>query len=295
MSKKFTTPKMTFGDTLRFTPYSFAKLIYMRDKGPTEVAGYGVTGTEDPLLVTDFILIKQKCTGASFDFDSEDMADYAERMMDIGMPPWTCQNILLHSHPGNCPQPSGTDEENFRKAFSHPYWAIMFIIARGGEIYCRLKINVGPGVVKELKIAVDWNVPFNGSNIEAWNNEYKDKVQIEKFCMTGKEGGITRSCLVQDDKPDDDPLWWNKKYEQLARQQDELNRVEELDFDCHWDDNGYAAFFEYNDALWYFYDPIEKRWFSEDAFGENRNDIVAINKPIQKWSNMVVAWAEENL
>ena len=77
MNKEFITPKMTFSDKLRFSPYAYAKLLWMRDRGNTEVAGYGVTATEDPLFVTDFILVKQECTAASFDFDSEDIVDYA--------------------------------------------------------------------------------------------------------------------------------------------------------------------------------------------------------------------------
>lgn len=181
-------PKTTFGEKLRFTPYAWAKIMWMRNHGKTEVAGYGITATEDPLLVTDFVSTKQKCTVASFDLDPYDIIEHTERMMDQGIPPWACTNLLIHTHPGNCAKPSGTDEENFAKAFAHPNWAIMFIVAKEGDTYCRLKINVGPGVVKLLGVEIDWNIPFPASDHEGWDAEYDEKVHAKKFRMTGKEG-----------------------------------------------------------------------------------------------------------
>src|SRR5690606_7553178 len=38
---------------LRFSPYAMAKLIYLRDQGPTEVGGFGITEAADPKFVTD--------------------------------------------------------------------------------------------------------------------------------------------------------------------------------------------------------------------------------------------------
>ena len=214
--------------------------------------------------------------------------------MDTGIQPWACQNVLIHSHPGNCPQPSGTDEENFKQAFSHPHWAIMFIIAKGGNIYCRLKINIGPGVVKDLKVEIDWSVPFYGSDFEAWDKEYKDKVRVKKFRMTGKEGGITRSCLTNDHK--DNPLWWNDKHEQCTLQQNELAmEFDEIDLGCYWDNSGCVVFFEEKQNSLYFYDPVERRWFTEDIFGETNGDTIEIKTPKESWATQVVAWAHEKI
>ena len=37
--------------SLRLTPYAWAKLIYLRDLGETEVGGFGITAADDLLLV----------------------------------------------------------------------------------------------------------------------------------------------------------------------------------------------------------------------------------------------------
>ena len=41
--------------------------------------------------------------------------------------------------------PSGTDEETFARCFGSSDWALMFILARGGETYVRLALHAGPG------------------------------------------------------------------------------------------------------------------------------------------------------
>ena len=38
---------------LRFTPYAWAKLLYLRDRGDSEVGGFGITSRDDLLLVKD--------------------------------------------------------------------------------------------------------------------------------------------------------------------------------------------------------------------------------------------------
>ena len=50
---------------LRFSPTAWAKLLFFRDRGETEISGFGVTEPDDLLYVTDFITIKQEATIAS--------------------------------------------------------------------------------------------------------------------------------------------------------------------------------------------------------------------------------------
>lgn len=298
---EFMKPKMTFEDHLKFTPYAWAKLIWMRDRGDTEVAGYGITATEDPLLVTDFVLVKQECTGASFEFDDDDAVEFMERMTDAGLPPWAYANILIHTHPGDSPSPSGTDEKNFVKAFSHPNWAIMFIIAQGGETYCRLKINVGPGAIKTIGVAIDWTVPFGGTDATAWETEYKAKVAKRKFRVTGKEYTAFRDTdyfpTNKHENPND-PLWWSSEYDEWTTQQEELDRQiateseegYQLDkIDCYWDVNDNLFCWDDEDELWYSYDPIQRQWYVKDL---NRNDeLVQIMPPNKHWVEQVVLLA----
>ena len=304
MSSEIVHPEMTFGDKLRFTPYAWAKMLYMRDRGDTEVAGYGITGTKDPLLVTDFRLIKSDCTSVSFDMDPDDGAEFMETMLDAGLMPWQYSNILIHTHPGNSPNPSGTDEKNFVKAFSHPNWAIMFIIAEDGAAYCRLKVNVGPGVVKDIKVAVDWKQPFGGTDTQAWETEYKAKVVEHKFCMTGREGAASHgadSFPVNGYEDPNDPLWWCEEHERWSTQQAEFDRqiaaadegchpVDEID--CHWDANGDVAYWDDEDGVWFYYDPIKEKWYSENPdWNGDDDEFIEVTPPNEHWVTQVALWA----
>ena len=51
--------------TLRFTPYAWAKLLFLRDHGPTEVGGFAITHADDLCFVEDICIIwyHRNCTG----------------------------------------------------------------------------------------------------------------------------------------------------------------------------------------------------------------------------------------
>jgi proteasome lid subunit RPN8/RPN11 len=292
---EFQKPKMTYDDTLRFTPYAWAKLLYMQKAGKTEVAGYCVTGTNDPFLVTDFRLVKQDCTCVTFDFDEDDMAEYQELMLDTGLAVWQSSRILGHTHPGSCPNPSEPDEKNFRKVFTRPDWAIMLIVAKDGSIYCRLKINVGPGVEKLMKVQVDFGSTFQASDHAAWQKEYKEKVTENNFVMTGREGLVGSTNVhsrqhIQIASEEDIDFWneyieeQDKKGSQLEEELDEIDC--QPDFDCQWDYDGNVCYLNMDNNMWYFYDPIKEKWYIE-----NDHRLGEIKPPTAPWAAEVVEWA----
>jgi hypothetical protein len=82
----------------------------------------------------------------------------------------------MHTHPGDSPQTSLTDEETFARVFGRTDWAVMFILARGGQFYARLRYNVGPGVEVELPVEVDYSRPFAETEWELWQEEYPANV-----------------------------------------------------------------------------------------------------------------------
>lgn len=178
--EKFMSPQKS-APVLKFTPYAWAKLRYMRDKGESEVGGFGITPTEDPMLITDIKMVPQKCTMATVDIEGRDISDFVNNMMDIGLAPWQCSNIWIHTHPGNSAKPSGIDENNFDKSFSHPHWAIFYILAKDGEEYCRIRFNVGPGLEFEINAVIDYDHEFPASDPKAWDKEYCDNIVIEKM------------------------------------------------------------------------------------------------------------------
>jgi hypothetical protein len=48
----------------------------------------------------------------------------------------------------------------------------MFILARGGETYARLRFNLGPGGDVLLPVEVDYGCEFSGSARDSWHEEY---------------------------------------------------------------------------------------------------------------------------
>src|SRR5665213_1188585 len=131
--------------TLRFTPPAWAKLLYLRDRGPPEIGAFAITVPGDPLFVQDIRLMRQVCCPVTVQFDDAAVADFFDEQVDQGRRPEEFSRIWLHTHPCDSAQPSLTDEETFARCFGCTDWALMFILARGGETYARLRFNVGPG------------------------------------------------------------------------------------------------------------------------------------------------------
>ena len=166
---------------LRFSPTAWAKLIYFRDNSESEVGGFGITAEDDLLYVQDFITVKQKVTFASVKFDDEAVANYFEDQVDLGRQPQHFARIWLHTHPGDCPRPSMTDEETFQRVFGGCDFGIMCIIAQGNQSYARISFNVGPGGQVLIPVQVDYSEPFEGSDYKRWDYEFTENVHEEVF------------------------------------------------------------------------------------------------------------------
>jgi proteasome lid subunit RPN8/RPN11 len=214
---------------LKFTPYAWAKLIYMRDRGPTEVAGYGISSIKEPLLVTDFVLVKQESSAATFSFDDKGLADYFDDMIDENLQPAEFMRIWIHTHPGNSASPSGTDETTFAEKFNDSDWAIMFILARGGDNTTALKYKT-PECRVTLKSEVDFHEGFGESREEEWEKEYMDCVEEEVY-RTKKSKSKKFKATNKNNKTDiaskhyryiDDDYEWAKSWEE---EQEDIEKI----------------------------------------------------------------------
>ncbi len=170
---------------MRFSPTAWAKLLFARDCGPTEVGGFGITSADDLLYVDDIRLVKQVCTSVSVVFDDAAVAEFFDEQIDAGRRPAQFGRIWIHTHPGNSAQPSHVDEETFARVFGPCDWAVMFILAREGEDYCRLRFRAGPGGAFEITVQIDFQGHFAGSNGEAWAQEYEATVRQPEVRLTG--------------------------------------------------------------------------------------------------------------
>lgn len=169
---------------LRFSPTAWAKLLFLRDRGPTEVGGFGIAPATDLLYVEDIRLVQQACTSISVAFDDSAVAEFFDEQIDAGRRPEQFGRIWIHTHPGDSAQPSHVDEETFRRVFGPCDWSVMFILARGGETYCRLRFRAGPGGAFEIPVQVDFQGDFAGSNLKAWTREYETAVRKAEFGLS---------------------------------------------------------------------------------------------------------------
>lgn len=163
---------------LRFSPTAWAKLLYFRDRSESEVGGFGIASADDLLRIEEFRSVKQEATGVSVVFDDTAVADFFESQVDEKRKPEQFGRIWLHTHPGNSALPSGTDEETFERVFGRCQWAVLFILARNGQCYARLRFNIGPGGQMEIPVAVDYSLAFLASDVESWESEYLANVTI---------------------------------------------------------------------------------------------------------------------
>ena len=163
---------------LRFTPYAWAKLVFLRDLGPTEIGGFGICDPDDLLLVTDFVTVRQRCTSASVVFEDAAVTRFFSDQAMAGRPPESFDRVWIHTHPGNSARPSSTDERTFRRCFGQANWAVMCIVAEGGATYARYRSNAGPGMHRRLDVAVEYGVDFEASNQDAWKDEYHERVTV---------------------------------------------------------------------------------------------------------------------
>ncbi|HEV2968434.1 MAG TPA: hypothetical protein VGY55_00505 [Pirellulales bacterium] len=164
---------------LRFSPTAWAKLIYLRDRGPTEVGGFAIAAADDGLFVEDVQMVRQRCTPVSVKFDDTAVADFFDRQIDAGLAMDRFNRIWVHTHPGNCPLPSNTDEDTFDRVFGQFEWAVMFILAEEGQSYARLRFSVGPGGAITIPVNVDYTRPFAGSDLASWEREYATNLNHE--------------------------------------------------------------------------------------------------------------------
>lgn len=166
---------------LRFSPTAWAKLLFFRDQGETEIGGFGIAEAHDLLRIEEFCSVKQEASLTTVRFDDLAVADFFEAQVASGRRPEEFGRLWLHTHPGNSPLPSGTDEDTFARVFGRCDWAVLFILARSGRCYARLRFNIGPGGELEIPVEVDYSLPFGPSAFEAWEAEYLAHVKIDPF------------------------------------------------------------------------------------------------------------------
>jgi len=240
--------KLADKPTLMFSPYAWAKLMWMRDHGPTEVGGFFLFDSPYSFRVVDLLMCKQTCNSAHVEFDDMGLALMLEDLVfekKIDQRCW--KGMWWHTHPGDSAQPSGTDEQTFREKFGELELAMMFILARGGQTTCRLRANVGPGLAHELDVRMDYSKPFPGSAEDAWLQEYDTHVVKPSYThyQSNTVGNYSPACthqrqVIGDDK--DYIEYWKRKQMGLPPQtQEEIEADRQFVADDYMSDFIYGA------------------------------------------------------
>jgi hypothetical protein len=185
--------------------------LFLRDQGSTEVGGFGISAPDDLLLVQDIVLVRQLCSAVTVKFEDEAVADHFDDYVDLGYTPERFARIWVHTHPGDSAIPSSTDEETFARCFGSSDWAIMFILAQGGETYARLALNAGPGGDLMLPVEIDFSRPMPASEEQDWEQAYLASVTEECLFQPRQEERkllkAARSNQQLDQRLDDDWMY----------------------------------------------------------------------------------------
>ena len=172
---------------LRITPYAWAKLIFFRDLSKDEVGGFGITEVDNPLFITDIAILKQTVSWGSTELDDEAVADHFDDQVDLGRRPENFARIWVHTHPAISANPSSTDLNTFDDAFGSCDWSVMFIVDKQNDVHARLRFKTGPKGYISLPVEIDYSKPFQATDHEGWQAEYKAKVS--KLTFTRHEFG----------------------------------------------------------------------------------------------------------
>jgi hypothetical protein len=97
--------------------------------------------------------------------------------VDLGRKPEQFARIWLHTHPGDSPDPSSTDEATFQRVFGGCTWAVMAVVAQDDSTYARLSFNIGPGGQILIPTGVDFSRDFGPSDHSAWDAQFQADIR----------------------------------------------------------------------------------------------------------------------
>ena len=200
--------------------------MFMRDITDNEVGGFGITQADDLLFVTDVVLVKQKVTAVSVSFEDESVADFFEDQVEAGRQPEQFARIWLHTHPGDSPEPSMTDEQTFARVFGSCDWSVMCVVAQDGGTYARLRFNAGPGGEVKIPVCVDYGYEFDAADFEVWKQQYlANVIEGTMFSLTGKSKSTSGK---QEDEID---IFGNNGFEETSvfTSQDLLGEIDSME------------------------------------------------------------------
>lgn len=192
------------GPSLKMSPVAYLHWQYLCHAGPTEVAAFGIAAADDPLKIERLWVPKQECTPAFCETDEGEFNELLEWAFDNSVAPNRVGRVWFHTHPGSSATPSGTDENTFLKEFGKCDFAVMAILARGGQTSCRLRLMAAGGVSLEIPIEVCWNEMSKelGELVKEasteWESEYAARVREDRSYYNPAPSGTVSHLRASD-------------------------------------------------------------------------------------------------
>ena len=173
---KHSTPK---SPVLRFRPTAWAKLLYLRDAGDTEIGGFGITLSDDPLLVESIELVDQKTSPVHVEFLDTSVADFFDTQVDVGRHPDRFGGFGFT--PIRAARPSRASRMKRRLHASSAglvlgrcsFWPVADSPIPGSDSMWGLVVQL------VIPVELDFRPPFVGSQHDAWQSEYAACVRPE--------------------------------------------------------------------------------------------------------------------
>lgn len=173
---------------LFLSPLAFLKLQFFLHVGNTQVGGFGVAGSGNPLYLDDFVTVRQTASPVGVSLERGALAEQLAAMQERGYCPDQCARIWILTHPGCWPQPSRSDERTFAEACNGCDWSLLFILDRAGQTYARLQYRAGPQTRTLLPVRIDWAAwsqlrmdwrDMMDSPQQDWMSQYLKHVRVE--------------------------------------------------------------------------------------------------------------------
>ncbi len=79
-------------------PDRVGEVVVLRDLGPTEVGGFGISVADDLLRIEDVQLLRQSCTSVTVHFEEAAVADFFDSQVDQDLPPSRFGRVWIHTH-----------------------------------------------------------------------------------------------------------------------------------------------------------------------------------------------------
>jgi len=163
-----------------------AKLEYLRVWSDNhEFTCFGITQGADVLSVLDLRLPTQEVSGGSADIDGDALGEYMERCAADGIEPINCARVWVHSHPfSDNPGPSTIDDHALDSELADSDWIAMIIVGKTGEGNAWLSLQRPFRLRVSIPVLVDWALPFDGFNLQAWRAEFDANVATRRSVVT---------------------------------------------------------------------------------------------------------------